>query len=115
MRMELVLRFDYGASVPWVTRLDEGHGLRAIAGPDMVVLRTRAELRGEELSTVAEFTVSEGEQVPFVLTHGTFASGPAAAVRSRVRRCAPPSAFWSRLDRSVARIAGSGAKPSRAR
>ncbi len=70
IRMELVLRFDYGASVPWVTRLDEGHGLRAIAGPDMVVLRTRAELRGEGLSTVSEFTVSEGEQVPFVLTHG---------------------------------------------
>ena len=39
MRTELVLRFGYGAIVPWVTRLDDGT-LRAIAGPDMVVLRT---------------------------------------------------------------------------
>ena len=37
MRTELVLRFGYGAIVPWVTRLDDG-ALRAIAGPDMLVL-----------------------------------------------------------------------------
>ena len=48
------LRFDYGAIVPWVTRLDDGT-LRAIAGPDMVVLRTPVDLRGENLTTVAEF------------------------------------------------------------
>jgi GH15 family glucan-1,4-alpha-glucosidase len=34
---ELVLRFGYGATVPWVTRVDD-RTLRAIAGPDMVVL-----------------------------------------------------------------------------
>ena len=47
MRTELVLRFGYGAIVPWVTRLDDGT-LRAIAGPDMVVLRHagRAARRG---------------------------------------------------------------------
>src|ERR1700736_5187924 len=39
MRVELVIRFGYGAIVPWVTRLEDG-GLRAIAGPDMLVLRT---------------------------------------------------------------------------
>src|SRR5215475_204749 len=39
MCTELVLRFGYGAVVPWVTRLDDGR-LRAIAGPDMVVLDT---------------------------------------------------------------------------
>ena len=43
MRTELVLRFGYGAVVPWVTRLDDGT-LRAIAGPDMVVLRTPVRL-----------------------------------------------------------------------
>ena len=43
MHTELVLRFGYGAIVPWVTRLDE-HTLRAIAGPDMVVLRTPVAL-----------------------------------------------------------------------
>jgi GH15 family glucan-1,4-alpha-glucosidase len=69
MRMELVLRFDYGRSVPWVTRMDDGT-LRAIAGPDLVTLHTPAPIRGEDLKTVAEFEVAEGETMPFVLTHG---------------------------------------------
>ncbi len=69
MSMQLVLRFDYGRSVPWVTRLQDG-ALRAIAGPDMTVLRTSAPLRGENLKTVSEFTISEGESVSFVLTYG---------------------------------------------
>ena len=69
MQMELILRFGYGATVPWVTRL-HGDVLRAIAGPDMVVLRTSAEIRGEDMTTVAEFTVREGQTMPFVLTYG---------------------------------------------
>ena len=69
MRMELILRFGYGATVPWVTRLGE-HTLRAIAGPDMCVLRTPVEIRGEDLTTVAEFTLREGETQPFVLSYG---------------------------------------------
>jgi GH15 family glucan-1,4-alpha-glucosidase len=69
MRFELVLRFDYGSMVPWVTRLSDGT-LKAIAGPDMVLLRTPAELRGEDLKTVGDFKVSEGETIPFVLTYG---------------------------------------------
>src|SRR5204863_521832 len=55
MRMELILRFDYGATVPWVTRLPEGGGIRAIAGPDLVVLRTPTNLRGVDKTTVSEF------------------------------------------------------------
>jgi GH15 family glucan-1,4-alpha-glucosidase len=69
MRMELSLRFDYGRSVPWVTRLDDGT-LRAIAGPNMTVLRTTAEMRGENLHTVSDFTVKRGETIPFVMTYG---------------------------------------------
>jgi GH15 family glucan-1,4-alpha-glucosidase len=69
MRMELVLRFGYGAIVPWVSRLDDG-SLRAIAGPDMVVLRTDIPVRGESLTTVAEFTVAEGETKTFLLAYG---------------------------------------------
>jgi GH15 family glucan-1,4-alpha-glucosidase len=69
MAMQLVLRFDYGRSVPWVTRLPGG-ALRAIAGPDMVVLHTMAPLRGENFKTVSEFTVGEGETVSFVLSYG---------------------------------------------
>ena len=66
MRMDLRLRFDYGRIVPWVHR--EGTDLVAVAGPDAVWLRTPLPTRGENLATVAEFTVSEGFSVPFVLT-----------------------------------------------
>src|SRR2546430_11485090 len=66
MHMELIIRFDYGQIVPWVRKRHDG--LEAIAGPDGLILRTPIETRGEDLTTVAEFTVSEGEQVPFVLT-----------------------------------------------
>ncbi len=69
MRMELLLRFDYGASVPWVTKRQGGNGIVAIAGPEMVVLRTSVPLRGEAMQTIAEFTVAEGSTVNFVLTH----------------------------------------------
>ncbi len=69
MTMELVLRFDYGRSTPWVTRLQDGV-LRAIAGPDMVVLQTTAPIRGENLKTVSDFTIHEGETVTFVLSYG---------------------------------------------
>ncbi len=66
MRMELVIRFDYGSIVPWVRR--QGGALHAIAGPDSVWLRTPVEVRGENFRTLAEFTVDEGERVPFTLT-----------------------------------------------
>src|ERR1700730_1074959 len=69
MGTELILRFDYGAVVPWVERLPEG-GLSAIAGPERVVLRTPAPLRGENLKAVGHFTVTAGETVPFVLSYG---------------------------------------------
>jgi GH15 family glucan-1,4-alpha-glucosidase len=68
MRAELVIRFDYGSSVPWVRRTDDGD-LLAISGPNMLVLRTPVELRGEDLKTVGEFTVSAGQTVPFVMMY----------------------------------------------
>jgi GH15 family glucan-1,4-alpha-glucosidase len=66
MRMELVIRFDYGSVVPWV-RSEGGH-LKAIAGPDALHLHTGVRVHGEDFKTVADFTVSEGERVPFVMT-----------------------------------------------
>ena len=68
MRMELILRFGYGSVVPWVTRLPD-RSVRAVGGPDMVVLRTPAAVRGEDFRTIAEFTVDAGEQVPFELAY----------------------------------------------
>ncbi len=69
MRMDLVLRFDYGRAIPWVSRLRDGTW-RAIAGPDLVVLHTPVAVRGKDLTTVAEFDVVAGATTPFVLTHG---------------------------------------------
>jgi len=69
MQMELVLRFDYGASVPWVQKLDGNNGIAAVAGPDKVVLRSAVQLKGKDKTTVAQFTVEAGATVPFVLTH----------------------------------------------
>jgi GH15 family glucan-1,4-alpha-glucosidase len=68
MHMDLALRFDYGSGIPWVTKLDDG-ALRAIAGPHMTILRTPVELRGENMRTIADFTVNAGDEVPFVLTY----------------------------------------------
>jgi GH15 family glucan-1,4-alpha-glucosidase len=74
MRMQLVIRFDYGSIVPWVRRVDGM--LRAVGGPDALCLNTPVETRGEDFTTVAEFTVSEGESVPFVLSWGPSAQQP---------------------------------------
>jgi len=65
---ELVVRFGYGAIVPWVTRVDP-QTLRIVAGPDMLVLRTQVKMRGENLKTVGEVTVNAGDEVPFVLSY----------------------------------------------
>ncbi|HEV2618819.1 MAG TPA: glycoside hydrolase family 15 protein, partial [Acidobacteriaceae bacterium] len=66
MRMDLAVRFDYGRTVPWVTSKSEW---RAVAGSDMVVLRTKAPLRGEDHTTSSEFTVGKGETMTFTLTY----------------------------------------------
>jgi GH15 family glucan-1,4-alpha-glucosidase len=73
MRMELALRFDYGLTIPWVTRHEKE--VRAVAGPNMAVLRAecmhgaRAEIQGEDLRTVSDFTLKAGQQVRFTLTY----------------------------------------------
>jgi GH15 family glucan-1,4-alpha-glucosidase len=66
MSSELVIRFDYGSTIPWVRRIEDGR--IAVAGPDGLCFRTPVENRGENLRTIGEFTVSEGDRVPFVLT-----------------------------------------------
>ncbi|WP_233265568.1 glycoside hydrolase family 15 protein [Leifsonia sp. AG29] len=66
MRSEVVLRFDYGRIVPWVTRTERG--VRAVAGPDAVLLTSPVAFEGHDFRTVSEFTVEAGERIPFVLT-----------------------------------------------
>jgi GH15 family glucan-1,4-alpha-glucosidase len=93
MRMELVLRFDYGRTVPWVTRNDDGD-LRAVAGPHQVTLRTAVPTRGENLHTVAEFEVGEGEEAVFVLTHSPSHLPPPEPADPR-RQLGETEAFWT--------------------
>jgi GH15 family glucan-1,4-alpha-glucosidase len=70
VRMHLTLRFDYGSSVPWVSRLADQSGIEAIAGPNLAVLRSSVGFRGDGLTTVAEFILDAGEMATFVLTYG---------------------------------------------
>jgi GH15 family glucan-1,4-alpha-glucosidase len=75
-RTEFVVRFNYGSTVPWIDRLDDG-AISAIAGPERLVLRTPIALKGEDLSTVGEFTVETDESIPFTLSYGfSFQSPP---------------------------------------
>src|SRR5271169_5733133 len=54
MRMELVVRFDYGSVIPWVSKQEDGR-LQFIAGPDRLLLDTSVSTRGEDFRTLAEF------------------------------------------------------------
>lgn len=85
MRTELIVRFGYGKVVPWVRRQD--FGISAVAGPDALELRTPIELRGEDFTTVGEFSVGEGAAVPFMLDY-----------HPSYRPCAPPTDCQQSLE-----------------
>lgn len=68
MHTELIVRFGYGTAVPWVTHV-ETDTWRAVAGPDMVMLRTRAPMHGENLKSVADFTLRAGDTMAFTLVY----------------------------------------------
>jgi GH15 family glucan-1,4-alpha-glucosidase len=67
MRMELVVRFDYGSIVPWVRRTDGT--LLLTAGPDTLALHTPVAVRGEHMKTLAEFSISQGDRTHFTLNY----------------------------------------------
>jgi GH15 family glucan-1,4-alpha-glucosidase len=93
VRVELVMRMGYGAIVPWVTKLDDG-ALRAIAGPDMLVLRTPVGLVGRDMKTSGVFEVTAGETVPFVLGYASshLAVPEAIDVSAALEAC---ERFWT--------------------
>jgi GH15 family glucan-1,4-alpha-glucosidase len=113
MHTELILRFGYGAVVPWVTKLEDG-ALRAIAGPDMTVLRTPVHLKGKDMTTVGEFTIGRGETIPLVLTYSRShkalptALDPTAALKGTetfwtewAAKCRPAGRWSEAVVRSV--------------
>jgi GH15 family glucan-1,4-alpha-glucosidase len=93
MQMELVLRFDYGESIPSVRYTADG--IRAIVGPDAVLISTPVETRGEGLKTVADFEVRKGESLPFVLTRYD-SHLPPPQVRDPQRLLNENERFWKR-------------------
>jgi GH15 family glucan-1,4-alpha-glucosidase len=99
MRMELTIRFDYGSIVPWVRHIEGA--LHAVAGPDSVWLRTPVPVRGENWTSLADFTVAEGERVPFMLTwHASHRPAPRRI--DPVQALGDTEAWWgqwaSRID-----------------
>jgi len=99
MRMELTIRFDYGSIVPWVRQMEGA--LHAIAGPDSVWLRTPVPVHGENLTTVAEFTIAEGERVPFMLTwHASHQRAPRRI--DPVRAVDDSEAWWGEWASRIA-------------
>ena len=92
LRTEFIARFDYGSLVPWVTRLDE-QTMQIVCGPDMVVLRTPVALRGEQLTTVGEFSVSAGQEIPFVLSYGASHLAPPEPM-DPIAALAATEKFW---------------------
>ncbi len=95
MHMELVIRFDYGSIVPWVRQSDGV--LLVTAGPDTLELRTPVATRGEDLKTVADFEVSAGECIPFVLNYRPSyeARQPAIDVEAALRETRSRWLAWS--------------------
>jgi GH15 family glucan-1,4-alpha-glucosidase len=67
MRTELIVRFEYGSVVPWVSRLEDRR-LELTAGPDRLMLETRVLLRGANLSSIGEFDVAADDEVSFTLS-----------------------------------------------
>jgi GH15 family glucan-1,4-alpha-glucosidase len=92
MHMDLVLRFGYGVTVPWVSR-SEDQAMIAVAGPSMAVLRASAPVQGEAMSTVSEFLVAAGERVSFVLTHQA-SHLPAASALDPMTALSDTESFW---------------------
>jgi GH15 family glucan-1,4-alpha-glucosidase len=92
LEMELVLRFDYGDAMPWVSRMSEST-MSAVAGPDMVVLHTSVPVRRENHKLVSRFTVNGGETVSFVLTYSA-SHLPLPRPADPPRALADTEGFW---------------------
>lgn len=102
MRLELLVRFDYGSIVPWVRRIDGG--ISAIAGPDKLHLRSGVEVHGENLTTVADFNVAQGDRLAFELAWHPSNQPPPPAID--VARAIENADVWWRRWSSNCRCQG---------
>jgi GH15 family glucan-1,4-alpha-glucosidase len=75
--LDLALRFDYGAEMPWVRAVPrEAIG---IVGPDLVMLRADVDLGVCDGRVTADFGVAAGQTINFVLQYGRSYEPPPAA------------------------------------
>ena len=93
MRTELVVRFEYGSVLPWVSRRHDGRR-EITAGPDQLLLVSGVPLRGEDFRTVGEFNVAEGDEIGFTLSWSR-SYGAAPAVRPENEALAQAEQFWT--------------------
>jgi GH15 family glucan-1,4-alpha-glucosidase len=93
MRMELIVRFDYGSIVPWVRRSKDI--LLMTAGPDTLEFAASVDFEGQNMKTVAEFVVRDGQRESFVLNYrpSHFPTRPTVDARKSLKRT---SAHWHR-------------------
>jgi GH15 family glucan-1,4-alpha-glucosidase len=66
MVTDLAVRFDYGISVPWVSRTDDGR-TQFIVGPERLLLQAGVKVENEDMRTGARFTVQADEKIDFCL------------------------------------------------
>jgi len=66
MQAALTVRFDYGISVPWVSRAEDGR-IQFVAGPDRLLLQTTIKIENKDLKTSGCFTVEAGAEYDFSL------------------------------------------------
>ena len=89
---DFVVRFGYGHTVPWVTS-EDGGVTYAVAGPDLLVLRTPVHLTGEDMHSTGTFMVMEGDRVPFAVTYGT-SYGPRPGSQDVEAALFATEAYW---------------------
>ena len=66
MLMSLVVRPDYGSTLPWASRLDDGR-MQYISGPERLVLQTPVRIKNEDMKSIARFKINTGETYDFIL------------------------------------------------
>ena len=93
MHTTLILRFDYGSAVPWVSRLEDG-ALRAVAGPDMAILHTPVAVHGEGLDDAGRLLRGRRRDGAVRALLCGFASGGAQPASIPMRALADTEAFW---------------------
>jgi GH15 family glucan-1,4-alpha-glucosidase len=95
MHTELIVRFEYGSFVPWV-RKSQGGGIHVVAGPNALVVQSDIPLRGERMTTVAEFDVSAGDEMAFAMTwHPSYQPPRTVDARSVERKAERAWREWS--------------------